>query len=246
MRRVCFAARLVVTCSSVRRTYKTLMSKRDSAGYYALLGLAPDASPEQVKAAYHAALKAADSNPGAVFIRKSVETAYGVLGDPASRGAYDCEYERPPMVSSVPHVYSPDRDPRGFYQILGVSMDATQREISQAYHRRTTPGPDCILDPEQVMTCHHAFQVLADPVLRRRYDPLWKTHLPEARDGRWGMSLVQISSDSLAQRIEFARRLDEHASRQASSGPAAQRRVVNSPFGCLSLLVAFTVLLVLL
>lgn len=222
------------------------MSERDSAGYYALLGLTPDACPAEVDAAYEAALKAADANPGAVFIRKSVETAYGVLGDPTSRTAYDPKYDEPATVSSVPHVYSPDRDPKGFYQVLGVSMDATQREITRAYQLCTTPGPDCILDTEQVMTCHHAFQVLADPVLRKRYDPLWETHLPAARDGRWGMSLVQISPQSLAQRIEFARQLEEHASRQASSGPASQRRVTNSPFGCLGLLVAFAVLLVLL
>lgn len=222
------------------------MSERDSAGYYALLGLAPNASPEQVKAAYHAALKAAGANPGAAFIRKSVETAYGVLGDPGARTAYDSEYDESATVSSVPHIYSTDRDPKGLYQILGVSMDATQREISLAYHLRTTPGPACILDPEQVMTCHHAFQVLGDPVRRERYDPRWKTHLPAAPDGRWGRCVMHVSSPSPYQQIELSRQLDEHASRQPSSRLSAQRRVVNSPFGCLGLLVAFAVLLVLL
>lgn len=222
------------------------MSERDRAGYYALLGLKPDASPAEVDAAYEAALKAADANPGAEFIRKSVETAYGVLGLPSSRRAYDSEHEESATSGNVPHVYSPDRDPKGLYQILGVSMDATQREITRAYQLRTTAGPACLIDPEQVMTCHRAFQVLSDPVLRKRYDPLWTTHLPTSPV----LCGVGFSAENLPRdprrRNELARQLEEHASRQASSGPAAQRRVTNSPFGCLGLLVAFAVLLVLL
>lgn len=134
------------------------------------------------------------------------------------------------------HVYSSDRDPGGLYQILDVSMDATQREITQAYHLRTTAGPACIVVPEQVMTCHRAFQVLSDPVLRKRYDPSWTTHLQTCSGVRGMMRIDSDSSLSLRQRIELARELDEHRLRQASSKSAGQRRVTNSPFGCLGLL----------
>ena len=115
-------------------------------------------------------------------------------------------------------------------------MDATQREISQAYLLRTTPGPACLLDPEQVMTCHRAFQVLSDTVLRKRYDPLWTTHLQTCSGVRGMMLIDSASSLSLRQRIELARELDEHRLRHASSKSAGQRRVTNSPFGCLGLL----------
>lgn len=216
------------------------MSERDSAGYYALLGLTPDASPAEVDFAYESALKAADANPGAIFIRKSVETAYGVLGDPTSRTAYDPEYDEPATVSSVPHVYSTDRDPKGLYQILGVSMDATQREISLAYHLRTTPGPACILDPEQVMTCHHAFQVLGDPVLRKGYDPLWVTHLQTSPN----TILIKGPQDDASRRMRL--QALEAFRRHQSLSPANQRRVTNSPFGCLGLMVPFVILLILL
>ena len=134
------------------------------------------------------------------------------------------------------HVYSSDRDSGGLYQILGVSMDASQREITQAYHLRTTAGPACLLDPEQVMTCHRAFQVLSDPVLRKSYDPLWITHLQTCSGVRGMMRIDSASSLSLRQRIELARELDEHRLRHASSKSAGQRRVTNSPFGCLGLL----------
>ena len=115
-------------------------------------------------------------------------------------------------------------------------MDASQREITQAYHLRTTAGPACLLDPEQVMTCHRAFQVLSDPVLRKSYDPLWITHLQTCSGVRGMMRIDGASSLSLRQRIELARELDEHRLRHASSKSAGQRRVTNSPFGCLGLL----------
>ncbi len=134
------------------------------------------------------------------------------------------------------HVYNPGRDPGGLYQVLGVSLDATQREISQAYLLRTTPGPACLVVPEQVMTCHRAFQVLGDPVRRKRYDPKWTTHLPTSPYARKTTRIDQMSSLCLSQEIELGRRLDENLSRQALSGPVSQRRVTNSPFGCLGLL----------
>lgn len=115
-------------------------------------------------------------------------------------------------------------------------MDASQREITQAYHLRTTAGPACLVVPEQVMTCHRAFQVLSDPVLRKRYDPSWTTHLPTCSGVRGMLRIDSASSLSLSRRIELARELDEYRLRQVSSNPAGQRRVTNSPFGCLGLL----------
>ncbi len=134
------------------------------------------------------------------------------------------------------HVYNPGRDPGGLYQVLGVSLDATQREISQAYLLRTTPGPACLVVPEQVMTCHRAFQVLGDPVRRKSYDPQWTTHLPTTTDAYVLMQSEQGTLLSLRRQIELGRQLDEYLARRASSGPEGQRRVTNSPFGCLGLL----------
>jgi hypothetical protein len=115
-------------------------------------------------------------------------------------------------------------------------MDATQREISQTYLLRTTPGPACLVVPEQVMTCHRAFQVLGDPVRRKSYDPQWTTHLPTCSVVRGMMRIDNASLPSLRERIELERELDEYRLRQASSNPVGQRRVTNSPFGCLGLL----------
>jgi hypothetical protein len=86
------------------------------------------------------------------------------------------------------------------------------------------------------MTCHRAFQVLGDPVRRKRYDPQWTTHLPTTPDAYGIKRSVQGTSLSLRQRIELGRELDEYLSRRASSGPAGQRRVTNSPFGCLGIM----------
>ena len=72
------------------------MSERDRDGYYSLLGLSPDATPDQVKAAYDASLKAAAGQPGMDFIRKAAEKAYAVLGDPSARANYDSSWNRPP------------------------------------------------------------------------------------------------------------------------------------------------------
>lgn len=71
------------------------MSERDRDGYYSLLGVTPDATPDQVKAAFESALKAAAEQPGTSFIRKAAEQAYAVLGDSSSRASYDSSWTRP-------------------------------------------------------------------------------------------------------------------------------------------------------
>ena len=109
-------------------------------------------------------------------------------------------------------------------------MDASQREITQAYHLRTTAGPACLLDPEQVMTCHRAFQVLSDPVLRKSYDPLWITHLQTSPT-----FMRKVSSEDYTSRW-MRLQAEEEIRRRESLSPANQRRITNSPFGCLGLL----------
>ena len=85
----------VAPCPLFGWTYKSLMSNRDRDGYYSLLGLTPDATPDQVKAAYDAALKAAAEQPGTDFIRKAAEQAYAVLSDSSSRANYDSSWTQP-------------------------------------------------------------------------------------------------------------------------------------------------------
>jgi hypothetical protein len=64
------------------------MKDRDQEGYYSLLGVGPEATPAEIKAAYQAALAAADG-PGLEFVKKAAEQAYAVLGDATARQAYD-------------------------------------------------------------------------------------------------------------------------------------------------------------
>jgi len=164
------------------------MSERDRNEYYTLLGVSPDATPGQVEAAYKAALKATEG-PGMEFARKAVEQAFTVLGNPTARAAYDAtrasgqhvaarysedDTEPNTLRDRRPHVYNLIRDPKGYYRLLGVSMDATPQEISTAYAIRKNGfigGPSL----EQQVAVREAFEVLADPVSRTRYDPAFLT-----------------------------------------------------------------------
>ena len=63
---------------------------------------------------------------------------------------------------------------RDFYQILGVSRNATQDEIQRAYRKLArTNHPDVNKDPaaeERFKEIAEAYDVLSDPGTRRRYD----------------------------------------------------------------------------
>lgn len=164
------------------------MSERDRNEYYTLLGVSPDATPSQVEAAHKAALKATEG-PGMEFARKAVEQAFAILGDPTARAAYDAtrasgedvaarysedDTEPNTLRDRRPHVYNLILDPKGYYRLLGVSMDATLQEISTAYAIRKNGfigGPSL----EQQVAVRDAFEVLADPVSRTRYDPAFLT-----------------------------------------------------------------------
>jgi DnaJ-class molecular chaperone len=191
------------------------MSERDRDGYYSLLGLAPDATPDQVKAAYESALKAAAEQPGMSFISKAAEQAYSVLSDSSSRANYDSSWTQPTTQTTRAFVgsegdaeepdggwpgaasrmtlasglssgsksarsgwypktaYNPVRDPLGYYQLLGVSMDAEEAEIYTIYHFTYTLNKQDAFPPERRMAAKTAYEVLVDPERRAQYDPAW-------------------------------------------------------------------------
>jgi curved DNA-binding protein len=64
--------------------------------------------------------------------------------------------------------------PRDFYEVLGVSRDADQDEVQQAYRRLARQNhPDVNRDPgaeERFKEINEAYSVLSDPELRKRYD----------------------------------------------------------------------------
>lgn len=63
---------------------------------------------------------------------------------------------------------------RDFYQILGVSQDASQQDIQRAYRKLARQyHPDVNSDPaaeERFKDASEAYDVLSDPKTRRRYD----------------------------------------------------------------------------
>jgi curved DNA-binding protein len=64
--------------------------------------------------------------------------------------------------------------PRDFYEVLGVSRDADQDEVQQAYRRLARQNhPDVNRDPgaeERFKEINEAYSALSDPELRKRYD----------------------------------------------------------------------------
>jgi DnaJ-class molecular chaperone len=160
------------------------MSERDRNEYYALLGVSPDATSVQVEAAYKAALKATDG-PGKEFARKALEQAFIVLGDPTLRAAYDsgsaashrpqeryCEDDYLPRDSLPRTVANHPRDPKGYYKLLRVPVDASQEEIVAAYRHIASSNPlDFPVTDRPMAAIQVAFNVLSEPMLRAAYDP---------------------------------------------------------------------------
>ena len=159
------------------------MSERDRNEYYALLGVSPDATPGQIEAAYKAALKATEGS-GMEFARKALEQAFAVLGNPTLRATYDsgsaanhlsqgrhCEDDF--RGDSFPRtVVNHPRDPKGYYKLLRVSMDASQEGIVAAYRHIATSNPlDFPLTNRPMAAIQVAFNVLKEPMLRAAYDP---------------------------------------------------------------------------
>src|SRR3981081_3680162 len=65
-------------------------------------------------------------------------------------------------------------EPRDFYEVLGVSRTANQKEIQRSYRKLArTYHPDVNKDPaaeERFKEVSEAYDVLSDPDTRRRYD----------------------------------------------------------------------------
>ena len=155
------------------------MSERDRNEYYTLLGVSPDATPGQIEAAHKASLKATDG-PGKEFSRKAVEQAFTVLGDAASRAAYDSgsPASHRPQGRHSEDDYMPrtevnhPRDPKGYYKLLRVPVDASQEEIVAAYRHIATSNPlDSPVTDRPMAAIQVAFNVLSEPMLRTAYDP---------------------------------------------------------------------------
>ncbi len=69
-----------------------MAASTDAGGYYRVLGVGPDATPEEIKGAYLARLRA--MQPALIASRdatpfRRVRRAYEVLTDPAERARYD-------------------------------------------------------------------------------------------------------------------------------------------------------------
>jgi len=63
---------------------------------------------------------------------------------------------------------------RDYYQILGIGQDADEREIKKAYRaiiRYCHPdSPDCRMTKDELFEVQEAYETLADPQKRARYD----------------------------------------------------------------------------
>lgn len=63
---------------------------------------------------------------------------------------------------------------RDYYQVLGVGPDADEKEIKKAYRtiiRYCHPdSPDCRMTKDELLEVQEAYETLADPVRRARYD----------------------------------------------------------------------------
>ena len=160
------------------------MSERDRNEYYTLLGVSPDATPSQVEAAHKAALKATEG-PGMEFARKAVEQAFAVLGNPTLRAAYDsgsaashrpqvrhCEDDYMPRDSLPRTEVNHPRDPKGYYKLLRVPVDASQDQVVAAYRHIASSNPlDFPVTDRPMAAIQVAFNVLSEPMLRAAYDP---------------------------------------------------------------------------
>src|SRR5260370_2057756 len=78
-------------------------------------------------------------------------------------------------------------DDRDFYEILGVSRNASQDEIQQAYRKLArTYHPDVNSDPgaeDRFKDISEAYAVLSDPQTRRRYDAFGADYRQVPEDG---------------------------------------------------------------
>lgn len=82
--------------------------------YYAMLGVTPDATPQEIKSAYRrlARLHHPDLNKEARDdLIKRLNQAYEILRDPQKRAAYDTQFARRSQGSTHPSQRRPKREP---------------------------------------------------------------------------------------------------------------------------------------
>jgi hypothetical protein len=86
------------------------------ADYYAVLGVSPDASPEEIRRAYRDLAKRfhpdANPDPAAAERMREINEAYAVLSDPAKRAAYDRARAAASSAASAPSGGSGPAPPR--------------------------------------------------------------------------------------------------------------------------------------
>lgn len=107
--------------------------------------------------------------------RSSEDDAYGELpqdhASPRSPGWVGSEGDETPYDRQ--HAYDRRRDPNGYYELLGVSADATLVEIVYAYRLKFDWSNLVSMNPSQASAGKEAYSVLSDPIRRSKYDPAW-------------------------------------------------------------------------
>ena len=75
-------------------------SRRDPGGYYAMLGVQPDASFDEIYKAYQSVLDTAHKN-GVFFAAQMAKHAFATLGNEEARSSYDVDYKSPLLKKSL-------------------------------------------------------------------------------------------------------------------------------------------------
>lgn len=148
--------------------------------HYAVLGVARDASQDDIRAARRARLREAhpDANPDDPTAAERFALIYEaaeVLGDPERRRAYDASLRA-----------GPGR-PLTCYDVLEVAPDASAAEITEAYRNIVRAAGRPI--PERAVT---AYRRIGDPRRRAGYD----RELGIPTRGQAGDIVVQVSRDA--------------------------------------------------
>jgi curved DNA-binding protein len=94
---------------------------------------------------------------------------------------------------------------RDFYDVLGVSRNASQEEIQQAYRRLARQHhPDVNKDPEaeeRFKDISEAYDVLSDPEMRRRYDafgPDFRSYADDVDPEAWTRARQRARAEAAA------------------------------------------------